>query len=129
MKYQIHCMHCTVGKNRSLWHRSLIKNILSISKNILTAKYKIKITSRVVNIKSHLEENKIYWIKTHERMVNQKSVKNKAVLLSWLIDINNCLCQCHWVTFLQNSNDLDLIKLKVLRVLETLKKQTSLLYQ
>ena len=55
-------------------------------------------------------------------MVNQKSVKNKAVLLSWLIDINNCLCQCHWVTFLHNSNDLDLIKFKVLRVLETLKK-------
>ena len=60
-------------------------------------------------------------------MVNQKSVKNKAVLLSWLIDIDNCLCQCHWVTFLHNSNDLDLIKFKVLRVLETLKKQTSLL--
>ena len=55
-------------------------------------------------------------------MVNQKSVKNKAVLLSCLIGINNCLCQCHWVTFLQNSNDLDLIKPKVLRVLETLKK-------
>ena len=55
-------------------------------------------------------------------MVNQKSVKNKAVLLSWLIGIDNCLCLCHWVTFFQNSNDLDLIKLKVLRVLETLKK-------
>ena len=56
-------------------------------------------------------------------MVNQKSVKNKAVLLSWLIGIDNCLCRCHWVTFLQNSNDLDLIKLKVLRVLETLKNK------